>query len=112
MNPTFNLSAAWAAPKLPASRSAAAAARIVFLMIDLQTFGVDLYQLRTWRPHRASPKKGVLTVGHKNGTERGRCGGAAGAGARQQHQHDHGREIRQRRHELRGDADARALRMQ
>jgi hypothetical protein len=43
MKPTFNLSAAHAPLlMLPASRSAAAAAKNVFLIVNLQTFGVNL----------------------------------------------------------------------
>src|SRR6266702_3187390 len=115
MNPTFSLSAAKAPletpPPMPAaSRSVAAAARNVFLIIDLQTVGVSLMS-SAWRPIAHAPKM-KSAVGHEHRSERGRRGRAAGPRPRQQHQHYDGGEIGQRRHELRRNPDARALRVQ
>src|SRR5258708_25548235 len=115
MNPTFNLSAAKAPvdavpPTMPASRSAAAAARNVFLIINLQTVGVN-QSSRTWRPI-AHARNFKSAVGYEHGSERGRRGRAAGTRAREQHQYDDGCKIGQGRHELGRDSDAGALRVQ
>src|ERR1700676_2924693 len=104
MNPTFNLSAA-EAPLLivPASSSAAAAAKSVFFITNLQTVGGNV------SPERRAPSRtsgiGKSAVGHEHGAQRGGRGRTAGTGARQQHQNDDGREIGQRRHELRRNSD-------
>src|ERR1700687_3339865 len=111
MNPTFNLSAAEAPlPMLPASRSAEAAARSVFFIVNLQTIRGER-QSRTRRPiaHDLDTKS---AVGYEHGSQRGGRGRAAGACPREKHQNDDGREIGQRRHELRWNSDTRALRVQ
>src|SRR5258708_1897111 len=110
MNPTFNLSAA-EAPLLilPASRSAAAAARSVFFIVNLQTVGGNDSPGR--RAPSRTPGDTNSAIGHEHGSQRGGCGRAAGAGAREEHQNDDGREIGQRRHELRWNSDTCALRV-
>src|SRR3569623_2344278 len=107
MKPTFSLSAAEAALMLPASKSPVVSARSVFLIVYLHTVG-ERHTPRHARPiaHAADIDS---MVGHAHGAERGRRGRAAGARARQQSQDDHSREIGQRRHELRRNADAPAL---
>src|SRR5216684_4231563 len=63
MNPTFNLSAARAAPlMLPASRSAAAAAKIVFLIVNLQTVGGND------SPGRGAPSRTPGILNQRSGT--------------------------------------------
>src|SRR5258708_40179387 len=75
MNPTFNLSAAEAPlPTLPASRSAAAAARNGFLMVNLQTVGGTT--VHDAAPHRARPEYQI------SGPARTRCPARRGPLAR------------------------------
>src|SRR5260221_5898229 len=63
MNPTFNLSAARAALLiLPASRSAAAAAKIVFLIVNLQTVGGND------SPGRGAPSRTPGILNQRSGT--------------------------------------------
>ena len=64
-----------------ASRSAAAAARNVFLIINLQTVGEN-QSSRTRRPIAHAPEM-KSAVGHEHRAQRGRRGRAAGARARQ-----------------------------
>src|SRR5258708_33557314 len=63
MNPTFNLSAAEAPLEmLPASRSAAAAARNVFLIVNLQTVGGND------TPGRGAPSRTPRIRNQRSGT--------------------------------------------
>src|SRR5581483_4824073 len=109
MNPTFSLSAAEALT-LPASKTAAVAARSVLLIIHLHSG----YYLKsgTRRPHEPLSETEKSTVWHKNCPERRRRCRASGPRPRDQNKHDDGREIRQRRHELRGDTEAERLHVQ
>src|SRR3954470_10015761 len=112
MKPTLSLSAADAPNRpLPVASTAAAAAMRIFLM----DFSVSLTGGRCL-PERGAPSRALrasesLSVGHKDGSERCGRGRAAGSCTGDQDKDNDGGKIGQRRHELRGDTHAPALRV-
>src|SRR6185369_9994756 len=111
MNPTLSLSAA-EAPNRPApvaSTAAVAAMRILRMHFSVLLTG------ETSLPMRGAPSRALrarLPVGHEHGPKRRWRSRAAGSCTRNQDKDNDGREIWQCRHQLRGYADAPALRMQ
>src|SRR5580692_1975896 len=110
MKPTLSLSAACAPNRLaPAVSITAAAAMRIFLMVSPDTKG--------WTddpdapaPHRV--RFGYLSIGYEHRSQCRGSGRTAGPRARNQNEDDDGGEIRQRRHELRRNSKAEALRVQ